>query len=118
MTDDPNARPSLSERYGVAVSNGTGLEHMILAAGMQHERLGAVLLRLQSEYDAVKGNLERAGQIAPQRTAQARDLVRRAALAERRAWLEALEKRRGKAEVDRLRKTMGLLWQSRKSPTG
>jgi hypothetical protein len=83
VTDDPSARPSLSERYGVAVSSGTGLEHMILAAGMQHERLGAVLLRLQSEYDAVKGDLERAGQIAPQRTAQARDLVRRAALAER-----------------------------------
>ena len=83
MTDDPNARPSLSERYGVAVSSGTGLEHMILAAGMQHERLGAVLLRLQSEYDAGKGDLERAGQIAPKRTAQARDLVRRAALAER-----------------------------------
>ena len=81
--DDPNARPTLSERYGVAVSNGTGLEHMILAAGMQHERLGAVLLRLQSEYDAVRGDLERAGQIAPQRTAQARDLARRAALAER-----------------------------------
>ena len=83
MNDDPNARPSLSERYGVAVSSGTGMEHMILAAGMQHERLGAVLLRLQSEYDAVKGDLERAGQIAPQRTAQARDLLRRAALAER-----------------------------------
>ena len=83
MTDDPNARPSLSERYSVAVSSGTGLEHMILAAGMQHERLGAVLLRLQSEYDAGKGDLERAGQIAPKRTAQARDLVRRAALAER-----------------------------------
>ena len=83
MTDDPNARPSLSERYGVAVGNGAGMEHMILAAGMQHERLGAILLRLQTEYDAVKGDLERAGQIAPQRTAQARDLTRRAALAER-----------------------------------
>ena len=81
--DDPNARPTLSERYGVAVSNGTGLDHMILAAGMQHERLGAILLRLQSEYDAVRGDLERAGQIAPQRTAQARELVQRAKLAER-----------------------------------
>ena len=83
MNDDPNARPSLSERYGVAVSNGTSLDHMILAAGMQHERLGAVLLRLQSEYDAVKGDLERAGQIAPQRTAQARELAQRAKLAEK-----------------------------------
>lgn len=83
MNDDPNARPTLSERYGVAVSNGTGLDHMILAAGMQHERLGVVLLRLQSEYDAVKGDLERAGEIAPQRTAQARELAQRAKLAER-----------------------------------
>ena len=83
MTDDPNARPSLSERYGVAVGNGAGMEHMILAAGMQHERLGAILLRLQSEYDAVRGDLERAGQIAPQRTAQARELAKRAALAEK-----------------------------------
>ena len=83
MNDDPNARPTLSERYGVAVSNGAGMEHMILAAGMQHERLGAILLRLQSEYDAVRGDLERAGQIAPQRTAQARELVQRAKLAER-----------------------------------
>lgn len=91
MVDDPNARPSLSERYGVAVSNGTGLEHMILAAGMQHERLGAILLRLQSEYDAVRGDLERAGQIAPQRTAQARDLTRRAALAERLRDYDAAE---------------------------
>ena len=56
---------------------------MILAAGMQHERLGAILLRLQSEYDAVRGDLERAGQIAPQRTAQARELAKRAALAEK-----------------------------------
>ena len=83
MTDDPNARPTLSERYGVAVGSGTSLEHMILAAGMQHERLGAMLLRLQGEYDTVRGELEHAGQIAPQRTAQARELLRRAALAKR-----------------------------------
>ena len=49
---------------------------------MQHEWLGTIFLRLQSEYDAVKGDLERAGQIAPQRTAQARELSCRAALAE------------------------------------
>ena len=83
MTDDPNARPSLSERYAGAVANGVSMEHMILAAGMQHERLGAMLLRLQSEYDMVRGQLERAGEIAPQRTAQARELQKRAALAER-----------------------------------
>ena len=91
MNDDPNARPSLSERYGVAVSSGTSLDHMILAAGMQHERLGVVMLRLQSEYDAVKGDLERAGQIAPQRTAQARELAHRAKLAERLKDYDAAE---------------------------
>ena len=83
MNDDPNARPSLSERYGVAVASGTSQEHLILAAGMQPERLGTVLLRLQSEYDAVRGDLERAGHIAPHRAAQARELSRRAALAEK-----------------------------------
>ena len=83
MTDDPNARPTIGERYNVAVGSGTGQERLILAAGMQQERLGAVLLRLQAEYDIVRGELEHAGQIAPQRTEQARDLARRAALAER-----------------------------------
>ena len=83
MNDDPNARPSIGERYSGAVSNGIGQEHIILAAGMQHERLGIVLLRLQSEYDAVRSDLERAGHIAPKLTEQARDLTRRAALAER-----------------------------------
>ena len=78
MTDDPNARPSLSERYGVAVGNGAGMEHMILAAGMQHERLGAILLRLQSEYDAVRGELERAGQIATTAAERLRGVVREA----------------------------------------
>lgn len=31
-------------------------------------------------------------------------------LNERRAWLEAIEKRRGKAEADRLRQTMLTIW--------
>ena len=81
--DDPNARPTIGERYNIAVGNGSGQERMILAAGMQHERLGAVLLRLQAEYDIVREELERAGQIAPQRTEQARELARLATLAER-----------------------------------
>jgi len=34
-------------------------------------------------------------------------------LADRRAWLEAIEKRRGKPEADRLRKTMLALWGKR-----
>ena len=114
MTDDPNARPSLSERYGVAVSSGTGLEHMILAASMQHERLGAVLLRLQSEYDAGKGNLERAAvslakaqhsttRGKPPRTSWPRRL--RPRKAPRSA--SAASPRRTKKEATRERKTKG-----------
>ena len=34
-------------------------------------------------------------------------------LADRRAWLEAIEAKRGKAEADRLRMTMGALWKAR-----
>ena len=81
MIDDD--KPTISERYSVSVSNGTSQEHMILAAGMQHERLGALLLRLQSEYDTVRGELEHAGHILPQRIEQARELAQRARLAER-----------------------------------
>ena len=34
-------------------------------------------------------------------------------LSERRAWLEAVEKRLGKASADRLRETMRQLWEKR-----
>ncbi len=43
MNDDPNARPSLSERYGVAVSSGTSLDHMILAARDAKRSAGAAI---------------------------------------------------------------------------
>lgn len=39
-------------------------------------------------------------------------------LADRRAWLEAIEHRRGKAAADSLRATMRQLWEARKQPTG
>ena len=35
-------------------------------------------------------------------------------LDERRAWLEAIEKRRGKPAADRLRETMKQLWEKKK----
>lgn len=41
---------------------------------------------------------------------EARAINRLPTLQERRAWLEAIEKRRGKAESDRLRKTMLAVW--------
>lgn len=34
--------------------------------------------------------------------------------ADRRAWLESIEHRRGKEAADRLRKTMGELWKAKK----
>lgn len=39
-------------------------------------------------------------------------------LDERRAWLEAVEKRRGKPSADRLRATMKALWEARKPRPG
>jgi len=36
----------------------------------------------------------------------------------RRAWLEDLERKRGKVAADRLRATMGRLWDARQKPTG
>lgn len=39
-------------------------------------------------------------------------------LDERRAWLEAVEKRRGKPAADRLRATMKALWEARKPRPG
>lgn len=109
MNDDPNARPSIGERYSGAVSNGIGQEHIILAAGMQHERLGIVLLRLQSEYDAVRSDLERAGHIAPKLTEQARNLTRRAALAERLKDYDAAAVLKTRAAEMRARTTTEVL---------
>lgn len=45
---------------------------------------------------------------------EARAIADLRTLEERRAWLEVLEKRRGKAEADRLRKTMGEIWKAKR----
>ena len=42
---------------------------------------------------------------------EARAIAALPTLAERRAWLEQVEQRRGKESADRLRVTMKLLWQ-------
>lgn len=47
---------------------------------------------------------------------EARAIADLRTLDERRAWLETLEKRRGKADADRLRATMKALWEARKKP--
>lgn len=47
---------------------------------------------------------------------EARAIAALPTLADRRAWLEAVEKRRGKDEADRLRGTMKALWEDRRWP--
>lgn len=49
---------------------------------------------------------------------EARAIAALPTLAERRAWLEGLERRRGPAAVESLRATMRQLWEARKPPTG
>lgn len=44
---------------------------------------------------------------------EARAILALPTLADRRAWLEQIEHKRGKAEADRLRQTMGALWKAR-----
>jgi hypothetical protein len=44
---------------------------------------------------------------------EARYILALPALDDRRAWLEAIEHKRGKADADRLRQTMGAIWQAR-----
>lgn len=46
---------------------------------------------------------------------EAQMVVDRPTLLERRAYLEAVERKRGKAEADRLRATMGEIWKARKA---
>jgi hypothetical protein len=45
---------------------------------------------------------------------EARHIAALPTLADRRAWLESIEHRRGKAAADRLRKTMGEIWKAKK----
>lgn len=45
---------------------------------------------------------------------EARHIARLPKLADRRAWLEVIERKRGKAEADRLRMTMGEIWKAGK----
>lgn len=47
---------------------------------------------------------------------EARAISKLPTLPERRAWLESVERRRGKAAADALRATMRALWEARKPP--
>lgn len=77
--------PTVAERYASAVADGVGMESVILAAGMQKYAVGAALMRLQSEYDCVRGELERAGEVASSTIARAQRLERSAESATRLA---------------------------------
>ena len=43
---------------------------------------------------------------------EARHIAKLPTLADRRAWLEAIEHKRGKAAADALRQTMGDIWKA------
>lgn len=68
MTDLEDPRPTIGERYirathakNLRVGEHNPAADMILAAAMQHNPLGTLLFRLQSEYDQIKveiGNAE------------------------------------------------------------
>ena len=45
---------------------------------------------------------------------EARHIAKLPTLADRRAWLEVIEHKRGKAEADRLGRTMGEIWATGK----
>lgn len=70
MTDD-HQKPTIEEQYAVALSYGVQ-SRLVLAAGLQRERTGVLLLRLRAEYDSVRGELEHAGKIAPRGLDRAR----------------------------------------------
>ena len=92
MTTIDNLKPSIEERYAVAISSGTGFDRIVLAAGLQRQIVGAMLLRLRSEYDTIRGELERAGQITPRRIDEQRELRARAKrLQDAGAWRDAEE---------------------------
>lgn len=49
---------------------------------------------------------------------EARAITALPTLAERQAWLDDIERKRGKPAADRLRATMRLLWQQRQRSVG
>lgn len=77
-----NEKPGIEELYAAAIARGVP-DRLILAAGLQRERVGVMLLRLRAEYDTVRGDLERAGQIAPGGARRALELRQRAEKARR-----------------------------------
>jgi hypothetical protein len=89
MTDE-HQKPTIAEQYAVALSYGVH-NRTVLAAGLQHERVGVLLLRLRTEYDAVRGELEQAGQIAPNRVPDRKVLESRIVLARRAGEFDTAE---------------------------
>lgn len=81
---ETDERPSISERYGVCIGSGVQTD-VVLAAGMQRNRIGILLLRLQAEYDSVRADLERAGHIRGRNVDAGRELERRAVAADKAA---------------------------------
>lgn len=83
-------KPSIEEQYAVALSCGVQ-SRLVLAAGLQRESTGLQLLRLRSEYDAVRGELELAGNIAPRGLDRAQALRKEAERLSRTGLSDAAE---------------------------
>lgn len=76
--DDPNAKPTVRERYASAASRGASGANVVIAAGMVRNELGMALLRLSSEFDAVRVELRRASDADVKRQAEAARLRKHA----------------------------------------
>lgn len=89
---DPNERPTIAEKYGVAIGQGStriaaraSSGDVVLAAALQRNRLGTALMRLLSEYDSVRADLERVGAIKARNAEHVRELLAQAETFERSA---------------------------------
>lgn len=93
--NEPNQKPSIEEQYAVALSCGTQ-RSVVLAMGLTARndldaRAVLALMHLRAEYDAVRSELERSGQIAPNRAPDRRALEQRIVVAKRDDNLDAVE---------------------------
>jgi hypothetical protein len=73
---EQNTKPNISERYGVAIAEGSTVRDVVLAAGMARNRFGVLLLRLQAEFDSVRGNLAALKDAQRQRELASSNLLR------------------------------------------
>ena len=77
--DDPNARPTILERYSVAAVSGGDLDMHGAAGMLRRHELGLALLRVRAEFDAIRGQISRNSATAKERAHAAERHQREAA---------------------------------------